>query len=178
MAELKGSKTEQNLKTAFAGESQAHTKYLYYASRAEKDGYQQIGAFFRETALNEKEHAKIWFKHAVGLGTTTENLLSAAAGENEEWTKMYAEMAKTAREEGFTEIAEQMEGVALVEKAHEERFVKLLENIEKNKVFTREAGTVWVCRNCGHIVEGGSAPDSCPVCAHPKAYFELIAENY
>jgi rubrerythrin len=180
MAEIKGSKTEENLKTAFAGESQAHTKYLYYASKAEKEGYVQIGALFRETALNEKEHAKIWFKilHGDDVPATTENLKDAANGENYEWTDMYAGFAKTAREEGFTAIAALFEGVAKIEKEHEERYRKLLANIEGALVFSREGDQVWQCSNCGHIVIGKKAPELCPVCRHPKAYFRICARNY
>lgn len=179
MANLKGSKTEQNLMTAFAGESQAHTKYLYYASKAKKDGYVQIGALFEETAKNEKEHAKIWFKllHG-GMPATTENLKDAAAGENYEWTDMYAGFAKTAREEGFDDIADLFDGVAAIEKEHEERYKKLLANIEGDLVFSKDGDTVWQCANCGHIVIGKKAPEICPVCAHPQAYFQVRAENY
>jgi rubrerythrin len=178
--ELKNSKTWNNLQTAFAGESQAHTKYLYYASRAEKDGYAQIGELFRETALNEKEHAKIWFKHLHGEGIpeTAANLKDAAAGENYEWTEMYAGFAKTAREEGFPQIAAEMEGVAKIEKEHEERYKKLLTNIEGGLVFSRDGDRMWQCANCGHIVIGKKAPDTCPVCKHPRAYFQIRAENY
>lgn len=177
--ELKGSKTEQNLMTAFAGESQAHTKYLYYASKAKKDGYVQIGALFEETAKNEKEHAKIWFKllHG-GMPATTENLKDAAAGENYEWTDMYAGFAKTAREEGFDDIATLFDGVAAIEKEHEERYKKLLQNIEGDLVFSKDGDAVWQCANCGHIVVGKKAPEVCPVCAHPQAYFQVRAENY
>jgi rubrerythrin len=180
MAELKGSKTEENLKTAFAGESQAHTKYLYYASKAEKEGYVQIGALFRETALNEKEHAKIWFKilHGDDVPATTENLKDAAKGENYEWTDMYAGFAKTAREEGFTTIAALFEGVAKIEKEHEERYRKLLAKIESGLVFSRDGDQVWQCSNCGHIVIGKKAPEICPVCKHPKAYFQIRSQNY
>ncbi|MDR2313737.1 MAG: rubrerythrin family protein [Spirochaetaceae bacterium] len=178
--ELKNSKTWQNLQSAFAGESQAHTKYLYYASKAEKEGYVQIGALFRETALNEKEHAKIWFKHLHGEGVPapTENLKDAAAGENYEWTSMYADFAKTAREEGFAAIAAEMEGVAKIEKEHEERYKKLLANIDGGLVFSRDGDEVWQCSNCGHIVIGKKAPELCPVCRHPKAYFQIRAQNY
>ena len=178
--ELKGSKTETNLMAAFAGESQAHTKYQYYASKAKKDGYEQIAAFFTETSGNEKEHAKLWYKHMAGgkVGPTTENLKLAAAGENYEWTEMYAEFAKVAREEGVVAIAKQMEGVAAIEKQHEERYRALLKNIEEAQVFTRVGEQVWICRNCGHVHVGPSAPTVCPVCAHPQAYFEVHAENY
>jgi len=180
MAELKGSKTEQNLKAAFAGESQAHTKYQYYASKAEKEGYTQIGALFRETALNEKEHAKIWFKllHGDDVPATTVNLKDAADGENFEWTDMYAGFAKTAQEEGFGNIAALFELVGKIEKAHEERYRKLLANIQGGLVFSRDGDQVWHCSNCGHIVVGKKAPELCPVCKHPKAYFQIHAENY
>jgi rubrerythrin len=180
MANIKGTKTEENLKAAFAGESQAHTKYLYYASKAEKDGYQQIGALFRETAGNEKEHAKIWFKllHNDTVPETTANLKDAAAGENFEWTDMYAGFAKTAREEGFNDIAALFEGVGKIEKEHEERYRKLLANIEKSLVFSRDGNEAWHCANCGHIVTGKNAPELCPVCKHPKAYFQIKADNY
>ena len=177
---LKGSKTEENLKKAFAGESEARNKYTYFASKAKKEGYEQIAAIFEETANNEKEHAKMWFKELNGgeVPSTPENLKSAAAGENYEWTDMYAEFAKTAREEGFEEIAKKFEGVAAIEKAHEERYLKLLKNIEDEKVFSSDGDAIWVCRNCGHIVIGKKAPEVCPVCAHPKAYFEIRATNY
>ena len=176
--ELKGSRTEQNLMTAFAGESQARNKYTYFASVAKKEGYEQIAAIFLETAENEKEHAKLWFKHLGGIGTTAENLVEAANGENYEWTEMYAEFAKVAREEGFMQIAKQFEGVAKIEKEHEERYRKLLENIEVAQVFAKAGVTVWVCRNCGHIHIGTEAPKACPVCLHPQAYFEVRATNY
>ncbi len=180
MKNLKGTKTEMNLMAAFAGESQAHTKYQYYASRAKKDGYEQMAAIFTETAGNEKEHAKLWFKllHGGGVPDTVTNLLDAAAGENYEWTDMYAEFAKTAREEGFEEIAIMMEGVAAVEKEHEERYRKLAANIENRVVFLKDGEVAWKCRNCGHIHVGVDAPAVCPVCAHPQAYFEVKAENY
>lgn len=179
MPELKGSKTLENLAYAFAGESQARNKYTYFASAAKKEGYEQIAAIFMETAENEKEHAKLWYKlMAGGIGDTRANLELAAAGEREEWTQMYNEFAEVARAEGFTEIAEQMEGVAKIEKMHEERFLALLKNLEAGKVFAREEEQVWVCRNCGHVHIGKAAPDVCPVCAHPKAYFEIRAENY
>ncbi len=180
MAELKGSKTEKNLLAAFAGESQAHTKYLYYASKAKKDGYVQIGALFEETAKNEREHAKIWFKllHDGAVPATTENLKDAAAGENYEWTDMYAGFAETARAEGFDHIAQLFEGVAAIEKEHEARYRKLLSNIEGGLVFSRDGDMVWQCSNCGHIVIGKNAPEVCPVCAHPQSYFCLRAENY
>ena len=178
--ELKGSKTEQNLMTAFAGESQARNKYTYFASKAKKEGYEQIAAIFQETADNEKEHAKMWFKLLNGgeIGTTAENLQAAADGENYEWTDMYAGFAKTAKEEGFTKIAYLFEEVAKIEKEHEERYLKLLENVKDGKVFEAGEVKIWKCRNCGHIVVGTSAPEVCPVCAHPKAYFEIKAENY
>ena len=178
--ELKGSKTEQNLMTAFAGESQARNKYTFFASQAKKDGYEQIAAIFQETADNEKEHAKLWFKLLNGgaIGSTEENLKAAAAGENYEWTDMYAEFAKTAKEEGFARIAYLFEEVGKIEKEHEERYKKLLENVENGLVFSKDGDRIWKCRNCGHIVIGKSAPQVCPVCAHPKAYFEIKAENY
>ena len=178
--ELKGSKTEQNLMTAFAGESQARNKYTYFASKAKKEGYEQIAAIFQETADNEKEHAKMWFKLLNGgeIGTTAENLKAAADGENYEWTDMYAEFAKTAKEEGFARIAYLFEEVAKIEKEHEQRYLKLLENVKDGKVFEAGEVKIWKCRNCGHIVVGTSAPEVCPVCNHPKAYFEIKAENY
>ena len=176
---LKGTKTEQNLMTAFAGESQARNKYTYYASKAKKDGYVQIGQIFEETANNEKEHAKIWFKLLHdGVPSTMDNLADAAAGENYEWTDMYATFAKEAREEGFDHIAFLFEEVAKIEKEHEERYRALLSNINEGKVFKREAKTVWICTNCGHIHIGDEAPEVCPVCAHPRAYFEMRKENY
>ena len=177
---LKGSKTEKNLMDAFAGESQARNKYTYYASKAKKDGYEQIAAIFEETANNEKEHAKMWFKelHDGAVPDTATNLKDAADGENYEWTNMYEDFAKTAREEGFDEIAEKFEAVAKIEKSHEERYLKLLKNIEDKKVFSADGETIWVCRNCGHIVIGKDAPETCPVCNHPRAYFEIKAENY
>lgn len=180
MKDLKGTRTEANLAAAFAGESQAHTKYQYYASQAKKDGYVQIGNLFTETALNEKEHAKLWFKylHGGSVPTTTENLAAAADGENFEWTDMYAEFARVAREEGFYEIAAKFEGVAAIEKHHEERYRKLLANIEGGLVFSREGDAVWQCSNCGHIVIGKAAPDLCPVCKHPQSYFQVEAQNY
>lgn len=178
--ELKGSKTEMNLLAAFAGESQAYTKYGYYASKAKKDGYQQIAAIFEETAKNEREHAKIWFKllHDGDIPATLDNLADAAAGENYEWTDMYAEFAKQAKEEGFTRIAYLFEAVGKIEKEHEERYRKLISNIEEGIVFSRDGDRIWQCSNCGHIVIGKSAPEVCPVCAHPKAYFEIKKENY
>ncbi len=176
--ELKGSKTEKNLMTAFAGESQARNKYTYYASVAKKAGFEQIAAIFEETANNEKEHAKLWFKQLGLLKTTEENLLAAACGEHEEWTEMYKEFAQTAKEEGFLKLAAMFEGVAAIEKHHEERYRALLKNIEEGKVFNKNGETAWVCRNCGHIHFGKEAPEVCPVCAHPKAYFEVLKENY
>ncbi len=178
--ELKGSKTEQNLMAAFAGESQARNKYTYYASKAKKDGYEQIAAIFEETANNEKEHAKMWFKelHGGDVPTTTENLKDAADGENYEWTDMYAEFAKVAEEEGFKAIAAKFRMVAEIEKHHEERYRKLLKNIDDAIVFSRDGEKIWICRNCGHIVIGKDAPKVCPVCAHPQSFFELKAENY
>ena len=176
--ELKGSKTEANLLAAFAGESQARNKYTYFASVAKKEGYEQIAAIFEETAQNEKEHAKMWLKELGGIGTTAENLKAAADGENYEWTDMYAEFAKTAKEEGFDRIAYLFEEVAKIEKEHEERYNKLLENVKDGKVFEAGEVKIWKCRNCGHIVVGTKAPEVCPVCSHPKAYFEIKAENY
>lgn len=176
--ELKGSRTEQNLIAAFAGESEARNEYTYYASKARKEGYIQIANLFEETAANEKEHAKLWFKLIHGIGTTEENLKDAAAGEHYEWTEMYATFAKEAREEGFTQIAAMFEGVAKIEKEHEERYLKLLENVEKGLVFSKDGDTIWVCTNCGHIHIGKTAPQVCPVCAHPQGYFEVKAENY
>ena len=178
--ELKGSKTEKNLQTAFAGESQAHTKYQYYASKAIKDGYVQIGNLFEETAKNEKEHAKIWFKllHGGEVPSTEINLEDAASGENYEWTDMYAGFAKTAMEEGFTEIAFLFEKVAAIEKTHEERYRKLLGNIKDGLVFSRDEDMIWECLNCGHIVIGKKAPELCPVCKHPKSFFQVKANNY
>ncbi|MGI6065633.1 MAG: rubrerythrin [Bacillota bacterium] len=178
MKELKGTKTERNLLDAFAGESQARNKYTYFASVAKKEGYEQIAALFLETAENEKEHAKIWLKKLKGIGNTIENLKVAATGENDEWTGMYPKMVQEAREEGFEEIAQLFEGVAKIEKEHEERFKKLLENIEDGKVFRKDDKVYWKCRNCGHIHEGAEAPEECPVCAHPKAHFEVMATNY
>ncbi|MDR3309381.1 MAG: rubrerythrin family protein [Tannerella sp.] len=180
MMELKGSKTEENLKTAFAGESQAHTKYQYYASKAKKDGYEQISAIFSETARNEKEHAELWFKllHDNAIPTTADNLLDAANGENYEWTEMYAGFAQTAKEEGFSKIAFLFEGVAKIEKEHEERYLKLLANVKDGLVFSRDDDQIWQCSNCGHIVIGKKAPELCPVCSHAKAYFQIRALNY
>ena len=181
MKQLKGTKTEKNLMDAFAGESQARNKYTYFASKAKKEGYEQIAAIFLETAENEKEHAKLWFKYLEGgsIKTTAENLKAAAEGENYEWTDMYETMAKEADEEGFSEIAAKFRMVAAIERHHEERYLKLLENVEKNTVFSKETGIhIWKCRNCGHICVGERAPEVCPVCVHPRAYFELNAENY
>ena len=176
--ELRGSKTEKNLWEAFAGESQARNKYTYFASKAKKEGYEQIAAIFQATANNEKEHAKIWFKLLNGIGTTAENLEAAAQGENYEWTDMYATMAKEAEEEGFDHIAFLFSEVAKIEKEHEERYRKLLANVEGGLVFSRDGEMIWQCSNCGHIHVGRQAPEMCPVCAHPKAYFQLKAENY
>ncbi|HIR65836.1 MAG TPA: rubrerythrin family protein [Candidatus Fimimonas gallinarum] len=175
---LKGSKTEQNLMAAFAGESQARNKYDYYASKAKKDGYEQIAAIFQETANNEKEHAKLWFKLFHGINDTLDNLLDAAAGENYEWTEMYKGFAEVADEEGFHDIAEKFRGVAAIEKTHEERYNKLATAVKGGEVFVKLTESVWVCRNCGHIHVGKEAPKVCPVCAHPQAYFELRCENY
>ena len=176
--ELKGSQTEKNLWAAFAGESQAYTKYGYYASRAKKDGFEQISALFAETSGNEKEHAKIWFKLVAGIGTTAENLEAAADGEHEEWTSMYPEFAKVAREEGFTKIANLFEAVAKIEKEHEERYRLLLANVKDEKVFKKDEKIIWQCRNCGYVCESPRAPQVCPVCAHPQAYFEQLKKNY
>ena len=176
--ELKGSKTEQNLLTAFAGESQARNKYTYFASVAKKEGFEQISAIFLDTANNEKEHAKMWFKELGGLGDTAFNLKSAAEGENFEWTDMYATFAKEAEEEGFTVLAEKFRMVAAIEKTHEERYLKLLNNVEMQKVFEKSEETMWECRNCGHLVIGKKAPQVCPVCAHPQSFFEVRKENY
>ena len=180
MKDLKGTKTEKNLQEAFAGESMARNKYSYWASKAKKDGYQQIAAIFEETAANEKEHAKMWFKLLEGgqIKSTEENLTAAAEGENFEWTNMYERMAKEAEEEGFAEIAEKFRGVAAIEKAHEERYLKLLENVKEGLVFSRDEDKIWQCRNCGHIVIGKLAPEECPICNHPQSYFEIKAENY
>ena len=179
MAELKGTKTEKNLLEAFAGESMARNKYSYFASKARKDGYVQIAELFEETAANEKEHAKIWYKLLHdGIGSTVENLKAAAEGENYEWTDMYATFAKEAREEGFDTIADLFEGVAAIEKEHEERYLKLLQNIEEGIVFSRDGEMIWKCKNCGHICVGTKAPEVCPVCNHPQSYFEIKAENY
>ena len=178
--ELKGSKTEKNLMEAFAGESQARNKYTYFASKAKKEGYEQIAALFLETAENEKEHAKIWFKLLCGgdIPSTAENLTAAAAGENAEWTDMYPRMAAEAREEGFDKIAYLFEAVGKIEQEHEERYKKLLENVEDKLVFSKDGDAIWKCRNCGHIVVGKDAPEICPVCNHPQSFFEIKAENY
>ena len=178
--ELKGSKTEQNLLAAFAGESEARNKYTYFASKAKKDGYEQIAAIFEETANNEKEHAKMWFKqlHGGTVPSTIENLKDAANGENYEWTEMYEEFAKVAEEEGFTEIARLFRGVGEIEKHHEERYLKLIDNIDNNLVFKKDEEVVWICRNCGHVYYGKEAPKVCPICNHPESYMEMKAENY
>ena len=178
MPELKGSRTEANLLAAFAGESEARNKYTYFASQAKKEGYEQIAAFFTETADNEKEHAKLWFKQLGLLGNTAENLKAAAEGENYEWTDMYKCFAEVAREEGFNDIATLFDRVAAVEKHHEERYLALLENVEEKKVFARDAEMIWICRNCGHIHVGNEAPEVCPTCVHPKAYFQLYVKAY
>lgn len=180
MKDLKGTKTEQNLMEAFAGESMARNKYTYYASKAKKEGYVQISNIFEETAKNEKEHAELWFKYLHGgkVPTTTDNLLDAATGENQEWTDMYARMAREAREEGFDEIAAKFEMVGAIEREHEERYRKLLKNIEDGIVFSREGDMIWQCSNCGHIVVGKQAPEVCPVCNHPQSYFQIEARNY
>ena len=174
----KGTKTEQNLRDAFAGESQARNKYTYFASKAKKEGYEQIAALFLKTAENEKEHAKMWFKELAGIGSTAENLASAAEGENYEWTDMYEGFARTAEEEGFPALAKKFRLVAAIEKHHEERYRALLQNVETAEVFRKSSVKVWECRNCGHIVVGEAAPEVCPTCAHPQAYFEIHAENY
>ena len=176
--DLKGTKTEANLAAAFAGESQARNKYTYFASVAKKEGYEQIAAIFEATANNEKEHAKLWFKELAGIGTTAENLLAAAEGENYEWTDMYETFAREAEEEGFTALAWRFRAVAAIEKTHEERYRALLSNVEMQKVFEKAEEAIWECRNCGHLVMGKKAPEVCPVCAHPKAYFEVRKENY
>ena len=178
MSKYAGTQTEKNLEAAFAGESQARNKYTYFASAAKKEGYQQIAALFEKTAANEKEHAKMWFKELEGIGDTAANLADAAAGENYEWTDMYAGFAKTADEEGFPELAEKFRLVAAIEKHHEERYRALLRNVEMKEVFEKSEVKVWECRNCGHIVVGTKAPDVCPVCDHPQAYFEVNAKNY
>ena len=176
--ELKGSKTEKNLRTAFSGESEARNKYTYFASVAKKEGYEQIAAIFLDTANNEKEHAKMWFKALGGLGDTAQNLLSAAEGENYEWTDMYAQFAKEAEEEGFLELANKFKMVSAIEKTHEERYRALLNNVEMQQVFEKAEMTMWECRNCGHLVMGKKAPQVCPVCAHPQSFFEVRKENY
>ena len=176
--ELKGSKTEANLWAAFAGESQARNKYTYFASQARKDGYEQIAAIFEETAGNEKEHAKLWFRALGGIGSTADNLVAAAEGEHYEWTEMYKEMSETAREEGFIALADQLAAVAKIEKTHEDRYVKLAENLQNSEVFKRSGIKVWYCRNCGHLEYGTDAPEVCPVCSHPRAFFEIKADNY
>lgn len=178
--DLKGTKTEMNLREAFAGESQARNKYTYFASKAKKDGYEQIASIFEETANNEKEHAKMWFKYLEGgdIKSTLDNLKSAADGENFEWTDMYDRMAEEALEEGFTEIAQKFRMVGAIEKAHEERYRKLINNINDDLVFSNDGDTIWICRNCGHIVVGKKAPEVCPVCSHPKSFFERKADNY
>lgn len=176
--ELKGSKTEKNLMAAFSGESEARNKYTYFASVAKKEGYEQISAIFLDTANNEKEHAKLWFKYLNGIGDTKTNLKAAADGENYEWTDMYATFAKEAEEEGFTEIAAKFRAVAAIEKTHEERYLRLLNNVEMNKVFEKAEETMWECRNCGHLVIGKKAPQVCPVCNHPQSFFEIRKENY
>ena len=180
MKDLKGTKTEKNLETAFAGESMARNQYDFFASKARKEGFEQIAAIFEETATNEKAHAKMWFKYLQGgdIHDTADNLAQAAAGENYEWTDMYKEMADTAEEEGFPEIARKMRAVAAIEKTHEERYRKLLGNVENNEVFVREGETMWVCRNCGYVHKGEKAPKICPVCGHPEAFFEIKATNY
>lgn len=178
MSKYSGTQTEKNLQAAFAGESQARNKYTYFASKAKKEGFEQIADIFLKTADNEKEHAKLWFKELAGIGDTAENLAAAANGENFEWTDMYEEFAKTAEKEGFIELAKKFRGVALIEKRHEERYRALLKNIETAAVFAKSSVKVWECRNCGHIVVGEKAPEECPVCAHPQAYFEITAENY
>lgn len=178
MKDLKGTKTLANLLEAFAGESMARNKYTYFASKAKKEGYEQIAAIFLETAGNEKEHAELWFKLAHGIGTTEENLLAAAEGEHYEWTSMYKEMAEVARQEGFADIAFQMEGVAKIEKEHEERYLALAKNVKEGKVFEKDADVVWQCANCGHTYVGKKALELCPVCKHPKAYFQVKPENF
>ncbi len=178
MSKYDGTKTQKNLEAAFAGESQARNKYTYFASVAKKEGYEQIAAIFLETAENEKEHAKMWFKELEGIGTTAENLKAAASGENYEWTDMYEEFAKTAEEEGFKELAFKFRAVGKIEKSHEERYLALLDNVEMNKVFEKSEQVMWKCRNCGHLVVGKKAPAVCPVCQHPQSYFEVEAKNY
>jgi len=178
MPDLKGTRTEQNLKAAFSGESEARNKYTYYASKAKKEGYEQIAGFFQETADNEKEHAKLWLKHLGGIGDTMQNLRAAASGEHFEWTEMYKEFAAVAREEGFDEIADQMERVGEIERHHEARYRRLLTNIETGKAFKREEKTSWICRNCGYIMESAEAPALCLACKHPQSFFQILAEDY
>ena len=178
MSKYAGTQTEKNLQAAFAGESQAHNKYTYFASKAKKEGFEQIAALFLKTADNEKEHAKMWFKELEGIGSTAENLKAAAEGENFEWTDMYDGFAKTAEAEGFAELAEKFRAVAAIEKSHEERYRALLNNVKTQQVFAKSEVKVWECRNCGHIMVGTKAPEICPVCAHPQAYFEINAQNY
>lgn len=178
MKDLKGTRTYENLKYAFAGESMARNKYTFFASRARKEGFVQIAKYFEETAANEKEHAELWYKEFAGIGTTAENLVTAAEGEHEEWAQMYREFAQVAKEEGFPELAAKLAGVAAIEKTHEERYLALLGNVEGDRVFQREEPVTWVCLNCGHIMTGKSAPELCPVCAHPKAYFKLDVQDY
>ncbi len=178
MSKYDGTKTQKNLMAAFSGESEARNKYTYFASKAKKEGYEQIAELFLKTAENEKEHAKMWFKELDGIGDTAKNLEAAAAGENYEWTDMYAEFAKTADEEGFTELAEKFRLVAAIEKTHEERYRALLKNVETCEVFKKSSVKIWECRNCGHLVVGEAAPEICPTCAHPQAYFEIKADNY
>lgn len=178
MKELKGTRTEANLLTAFAGEAEAHAKYLYFASKAKKDGYVQIADIFEETARNEKEHAKLWYKLLYGIGTTAENLQSCVDGEHYEWTEMYAEFERVAREEGFEDIANTFAGVAAIEKEHEARYQKLLDNVTNQVVFSKDGDVIWQCANCGHICIGKEAPKVCPVCVHPQSYFQIKAENY
>lgn len=178
MIDLKGSKTYDNLLIAYAGESQARNKYTFFASKAREEGYRQIAEIFEDTAANEKEHAELWYKHFAGIGTTLENLQTAADGENYEWSQMYADMARVAREEGFSHIAQQMDGVAAIEKEHEERYLKLRENVEKKKVFNKDEEVLWICGNCGHEHRGTDAPEICPVCYHERGYFRIKAENY
>ena len=178
MSKYAGTQTEKNLEAAFAGESQARNKYTYFASKAKKEGFEQIAALFLKTADNEKEHAKMWFKELEGIGSTAENLAAAAAGENHEWTDMYVEFAETAEKEGFPELAAKFRLVAAIEKHHEERYRALLKNVEAQEVFKKSEVKVWACRNCGHIVVGTEAPEICPACAHPQSYFEITAENY
>ncbi len=177
-SKYEGTQTQKNLEAAFAGESQARNKYTYFASKARKEGFEQIAELFELTANNEKEHAKLWFKELGGIGTTAENLLAAAEGENHEWTDMYEGFAKTAEEEGFKALAAKFRGVAAIEKRHEERYRALLANVEAQKVFEKSEVKVWECRNCGHIIVGTKAPEVCPVCAHPKSYFEISSDNY